>query len=245
MSSALPAPELLKLQAGWLAPARAHLLRRVHIARRRCILDLGTGTGSTLPELTRRAGGTVIGLDHSHQALKLAQEQNAQCISGSGLQLPFQDETFDMVFSQLALLWIAPLQNVIAEVWRTLEPGGVLVALEPDYGGMMEYPETIVTRELWLRALARAGADPWVGRKLPGQLEIQGFDVSVSLFDTLCMPDPARFRFLKELPLTKEEEERLSRIERVAQQHSTSRSARWGQIAHLPFFLIRATKPTA
>ena len=63
-------PELLRRQAAWLAPARARLLRRVAVARRRSVLDLGGGYGAVTGELVRRAGGTVVALDHTLEALQ-------------------------------------------------------------------------------------------------------------------------------------------------------------------------------
>ena len=62
MTPALPSKTLLEAQAEWLAPARARLLRRVGIARRRRILDLGAGYGAVTGELVRRGGGFVGGV---------------------------------------------------------------------------------------------------------------------------------------------------------------------------------------
>ena len=96
----------------------------------------------------------------------------------------------------------------------------------------------IATRELWLAALSRMGADPYIGRKLPDALTQRGFDVHVSFLDTLYAPNQARFDFLRELPLTEEESATLETIEYEAAQHSGT----WSQVAHLPFFLITAKK---
>ncbi len=239
-SADLPGPELLARQAEWLAPARAHLLRQVHIARRRRILDLGTGYGAIVPELVRRAGGCVVALDCEIGALLVARPfEGAGRVAADGRELPFADGTFDLIFTQLALLWMSPLAIVIAELWRALMPGGVVVALEPDYGGMIEYPPDIATRDLWLTGLERAGADPYTGRRLPGALAQQGFDVGVGLFNTLVEPDPARFTFLHGLSLTDEEEQQLD----LAEKNAEARSGPWSEVAHLPFLLIRAEKP--
>jgi len=241
--ASLPSSELLELQAQWLAPARTQLLRRVHIARRRRILDLGTGAGSVLSELVHRSSrsAATIGLDHSLGALTGIRVSGALRVAGDGVRLPLVDETLDLVYSQMTLLWIRPLNAVVSEIWRVLEPGGTLVALEPDYGGLMEYPESLETRELWLTALERAGADPCVGRKLPSILEQTGFDVLVSLFDSPHAPESARFRFLEDLPMTESERDRFHQAASAAQR--MDQRAVWSQVAHLPFFLIRATKP--
>lgn len=44
------------------------------------------------------------------------------------------------------------------------------MAIEPDYGGMLEWPEGVGLKEVWIAALTRVGADPRWGGKLPGVL---------------------------------------------------------------------------
>ncbi|MGC9467966.1 MAG: methyltransferase domain-containing protein, partial [Anaerolineae bacterium] len=196
-SPALPDAPLLEQQTDWLAPARSQLLRRAHIARRTAVLDLGTGHGAVVPELVRRSRGLVIALDRDLAGLREEAAFAGACRLGADARhVPIVDGALDLILSQLTLLWVSPLELAIAEIWRTLGPEGALLALEPDYGGMIEHPPEIRSRELWLRGLARAGADPYVGRKLPGLLADQGFEVHVSLFDSLVEPKLERFDFL-------------------------------------------------
>jgi len=237
----LPAPEMLAQQAEWLAPARGRLFRQVGIARRKRVLDLGAGYGAVTGELARRAGGPVVALDLAVTALKegAAVFGGAARTGGDARRLPFTDVAFDLVFTQLTLLWVQPVPRALDEIHRVLRPGGALVALEPDYGGMIEYPPEIAARELWLSALERAGANPLIGRALPGLLAARGFTVSVGFFESLYAPSPARFDFLRDLPLTAAEALALESIEMEA----LARRSPWAQIAHLPFFLVTALKP--
>jgi SAM-dependent methyltransferase len=220
---------------------RSRLLRRAAIAHRRHVLDLGAGYGAVTPELARRCSGRVTALDQA--LLPLAADDQpfagARRVCGSAASLPFPPASFDLVFAQCALMWTQPLSTVLAEIWRVLQSGGVLLALEPDYGSMIEHPFTIATRGIWLGALTRAGADPLVGRKLPGMLAAQGFEVRVDLLPELLPPASARFDMLRDLPLTRGEQRALRRAERRAAELS---AAPWGQVAHLPFLLLTATR---
>ena len=237
-TAAVPSAALLQHQTEWLAPARARLLRRIHIARRQRVLDLGAGRGAVTAELVRRAGGTVIALDHEVAALKEIQAGAVHLVGGDAQRLPFPAAHFDLVFSQLTTLWINEIAAAVQEVWRVLMADGVWIVLAPDYGGMMEHPPEIVTRELWIAGLQRAGADPQVGRKLPGLCAEQGFEVRVDLFEVLRPPATQRFDLLRGLPLTVEERTQLDHIERQTE----TLTGPWSQVAHLPFFLITATK---
>lgn len=235
-SVALPSPDLLALQSRWLAPARSRLLRESAIARRRSVLDLGAGYGAVTSEMVRRAGGSVTAIDRDPTALAHSQGtfQGSWRVCGDAGKLPFAAQSFDLVLSQCTFLWIRMLGVAISEVARVLQLGGVLLALEPDYDGLIEAPPEISTRSLWLDALQRAGANPTVGRELPGLLAAHGFDVRVRLLETLYPPSEARFAFLEDLPLTREERTELEHIK------DTTRALQrpWSQIAHLPFFLI-------
>ena len=185
-SPALPSAELLRRQAEWLAPARARLLRRLNIAHRRRILDLGAGYGAVTGELVRRSSGArsagdrdgalVLALDRSIYSLY---EKNlfagASRLNADAVRLPIRAASFDLVFCQCSLLWIHPLERCLDEIGRILRPGAALLALEPDYGGMIEHPAAMATRHLWISALSRAGAEPRAGRRLPGLLEDLGF----------------------------------------------------------------------
>ncbi len=255
MSVALPPVDLVQQQADWLAPARARLLRRVAVAHRRSVLDLGAGYGIVTAELARRSPGRVIACDRALEALQAhpppphppptppvdrgGQGGAAHRVCSDVRCLPFAAATFDLVFCQCVLLWVVDPPRAVAEVRRVLQPGGVFVALEPDYGGMIEHPPAIATRDLWLAALKRAGAQPFIGRMLPALLATQGFTVRVDLIPEIHPPAHARFNVLRGLPLTHQERTRLARIER----HDATLSADWSRIAHLPFFLITASIP--
>ena len=60
-------------------------------------LDVACGTGF----LTRHLRGDVVGLDASERMLAIAREHvpHAQLVRGDGLDLPFEDESFERVFT--------------------------------------------------------------------------------------------------------------------------------------------------
>lgn len=238
---ALPPSKLLELQSGWLAPARSRLLRRIAIANKERILDLGAGYGHVSSELARRSSGKVVAFDIELLSLREAAHGDKVIrVAGNGSQLPFHPASFELVFCQCALLWMNPIAVTAKEIFRVLEPGGVLVALEPDYAGLIEHPPEIACRELWLKGLIRAGAEPRIGRILPGLLESIGFSVKVNLLERLQQPAKERLIFLAGLPLTESENVKLRQIQDLS---TVTKQLGWQQISHLPFFLITASKP--
>ena len=237
----LPPPDLAAKQAEWLSGARARLLRRAGIAHRRRVLDLGCGWGHVTEELRRRCEGPVVSLDWETAALAATRTHvpDALPVRADGRMLPFRSASLDLVFSQNALLWMGrPVCQAVCEIDRVLAPEGVLAAVEPDFGGMMEHPQEIATQELWMSGLILARADPWTGRHLPAWLEQLGFSVSVELMPVVSPPRSERFDLLAGLPLTAKQRKQLAEIRALAEQTPH-------QFVHLPYFLILATKGPA
>lgn len=234
----LPPPDLAAEQARWLAGARARLLRRAGIAHRRRVLDLGAGWGTVTDELRRRCDGVVVALDKERRVAEYWSRRRSGGLPtlGDARALPYRAETFDLIVAQNAFLWMRPLEHVVRHVVRVLGPGGAVVWLEPDYGGLLEHPPGVAVRDLWLRGLRRAGADPFVGRKLAPMLEAAGLAVRTETPPRIDPPSLLRFDLLEGLPLTVRERRRLCERRRQAVNCRYS-------FVHLPYLLGLATKP--
>lgn len=238
MYESLPSRELAAAQVVWLRGARARLLRHVNIARRKHVVELGAGWGYVSAELAQRCEGHVVAIDTHAKALRSLVsmdhiQPSIQPVQADAHNLPFGDSTCDLVATQCAFLWFSRPEQVVAEIGRVLTDDGAVALIEPDFGGMIEYPAEVSVREVWLAALSRCGADPLVGRKLPALLEQHGFEVECFLLDRIPAAHQERFDFLMELPLTDAERSSVARAAALAPS---------GHVAHLPFFLIAARR---
>ena len=100
------------------------------------ILEAGFGAGHAIERVAAlAANGHVWGIDLSQAMVRAASRRNAQAIKagqvilrcGDLTTLPFPDSQFDKVFSiQTLYFWPDP-PRALAEVFRVLKPGGVLV----------------------------------------------------------------------------------------------------------------------
>jgi len=101
------------------------------------VLDVGCGTGTLALIAKERVGraGRVVGVDPGKEqiarALKKAARRHVSIEFQVGVieQLPFPDQTFDVVFSTLMMHHVPhPLKRQgLAEIARVLKPGGRLV----------------------------------------------------------------------------------------------------------------------
>ena len=113
-----------------------------------------------------------------------------------------------------------------------------MAVIEPDYGGLMEYPDEIATRQLWVAALQRAGADPYMGRKLPRLFARAGLRVETRFPDRHELARPERLDLLAEMDLTADERRQVDRIRTQLQAQPE-----FG-VAHLPLWMVLGEKPS-
>lgn len=107
-------------------------------------LDVACGTGF----LTRHLRGDVVGLDQSERMLSRAREQapEATLVAGDALELPFEDESFDRVFTSYFYCHLEEpeRERFLAEA-RRVAPELVVVASVPGAGDPIErYEERVL-----------------------------------------------------------------------------------------------------
>ncbi len=104
-------------------------------------LDIAAGTGS-ISRLLEKEGAAVVSLDQSPEMLAAAIDRGATGVLASAEELPFGDETFDLVTFGYLLRYVEDVAGCISELTRVLRPGG--------WTGMVEFgrPQGL-WRPLW------------------------------------------------------------------------------------------------
>lgn len=133
---------------------RDELLSRLDLLRAppAAILDLGTGTGVAAVEMKRRFRNAVVtAADIAAPMLQIARGRSRfwrpiRCVEADARALPFENASFDLVFTSLMLQWLQPPDIALQEIRRVLKPGGLLLA--SSFG-----PETLQElRSAWFAA---------------------------------------------------------------------------------------------
>lgn len=142
------------------------------------ILDCGCGPGTITIGLARMiAPGEVVAVDIEEEQLKIAYENakkagigNIEFKQASTLNLPFEDETFDVVFSQATLSHLKHPALAIIEQKRVLKVGGIIATRDPYRGHKyFIYPQSKLLAEalaFYFRPLIDQGGDVDLGIKL-------------------------------------------------------------------------------
>ena len=99
----------------------------------RRVLDIGAGTGRHTGELMRRYRRTpVVAVDVAPEMLRRARRRapwfrRLHCVRADMQRLPFADDSFDLVFSNLTLQWATDPEAALGEMQRVTAPGGAVM----------------------------------------------------------------------------------------------------------------------
>ncbi len=96
------------------------------------LLDAGGGTGRVAVTLRDSAPQVVVADESFKMLQEAARKDGLQPVGTAVERLPFPDGAFARVLMVDALHHVADQRRTLAELWRVLAPGGLLVIEEPD-----------------------------------------------------------------------------------------------------------------
>lgn len=96
-------------------------------------LDVGCSVGATVQAM-QRLGWQASGVDISQAAVDYCREQGLDCYQIDTHRLPFPDATFDVLSSWHVIEHVPDVSQTLAEWFRVIKPGGIVVLETPDAG---------------------------------------------------------------------------------------------------------------
>ena len=156
------------------------LLSKVEFNQLTAILDIGCGYGHQLIQLGELVEGDVklVGLDKMDTCIAQAndatkKDERYTFMTGDlAKQLPFEDHTFDLVFSKDVLECIVDKASLLKEIHRVLKPGGQIIMAHYDFDTQVfDGSNKALVRKIvqaysdWEQAWMD-DSDGWIGRRL-------------------------------------------------------------------------------
>jgi len=158
----------LEAQGAAIAPATRMIFAEAGIRPGMRVLDIGCGAGDVAFVAADLVGpgGSVVGVDHSPDALARARLRagqrglaQVQFVEGD-IHDPAPGGPFDAMVARLVLMWVPDPAELLRRQATALRPGGLVVPVEADMSPMRSVPEIPLVTQVksWLvEAFARAG----------------------------------------------------------------------------------------
>ncbi len=161
-------------------------------------LELGRH-GGELSELLAGRGGieTLVSTDFSPV---LAARAGGLAVAADEEFIPFADDSFDLVVSNLALHWVNDLPGTLAQVRRVLKPDGLFLAALLGGETLRELRRAFMEAELALEGGVGPRVSPFADvRDCGGLLQRAGFALPVTDSDTVTVSYPDAMRLMADL----------------------------------------------
>ena len=112
------------------------------------ILEVGCGQGADLARFAM-AGADTFGVDLTPKHCEISRQfattmgASARITRGSAIELPYESNTFDLVYSFGVLLLVQDLDRAVAEIHRVLKPGGTVLVMFYNRQSLHYYLKTL------------------------------------------------------------------------------------------------------
>lgn len=155
-------------QAQWTRDLRAYVFEKAGLEKAGRVLEVGCGTGAILADLPAHVSSHGLDIDSRALAQCHIHAPSAALVRGNGLVLPYQNETFDIVYCHFFLLWVRDPLQALLEMKRVAKMGAHIIAFaEPDYTARVDQPAELIPLGKWqTESLRRQRADPSLGSGL-------------------------------------------------------------------------------
>lgn len=178
--------KLLSRQAKMLKPSRDWLVE-IKLGSFLGVLEVGCGCGDVLHEFSENH--YCVGIDIDLEYLKGLKVEG---VLGDGHFLPFQNDSFDLVFCHIALMWFQEPVKVIQEMAR-VSKNLVCCMAEYDYGARLDFPDEFqIIRDRLAEGITADGGDPFVGRKLNLFFREAGLEAEIGAYSHVMEQEQMR-----------------------------------------------------
>lgn len=114
-----------------------YLCTRFNLKKNYRLLEIGCGRGEFL-ESFKNFGLECTGTDISDYSVSLLSSLKVKKIDISKEKLPYENNTFDVVFHKSLIEHLYSPENLMRETHRVLKPGGLVIILTPEWVSQMK-----------------------------------------------------------------------------------------------------------
>lgn len=115
--------------------ATLEIIKLVNLKKTDLVLDVGCGLGGTARYIAEQYNCMVVGIDLTKEYISVGKKltqlvglsDRVTFCHGSALEIPYEDETFDKVWTEHVQMNIADKNRFYSEITRVLKPGGLFL----------------------------------------------------------------------------------------------------------------------